>query len=133
VVTRFELKQVEAFTLENGECRFTVSLACNGDEYIGEAISPDTEDRRLEAVAQATLQSISKFLPQSVRLRLDQAGKLTFSSQAMVFVVVEIVEGLSLQFLSGTCLSNTASLDTAAKAILDALNRKMEAYLPREE
>jgi hypothetical protein len=129
-VTRFKLHQVEASAMENGECRFTVTLVCKEEVYTGEAISPDTEERRLGAVAQATLQSISKLLPQSVRLRLDQAGKLTFSSQAMIFVVVEIVEGLSLEFLSGTCLSNTVSLDTAAKAILDAVNRRMEKYIP---
>jgi hypothetical protein len=130
IVTRFILKQIDVARMDNGECRFIVSLTFKESIFTGEAVSPDIEESRLWAVAQATLESICKLLPKSVRMRLDQAGNLTFSSKSMVFVVVEVVEDLSLQFLSGTCLASTPTPDAAAKAILDAVNRRIEKYLP---
>src|SRR2546430_14189971 len=130
-VYRLMLKEVEVKRLDNGECRIVVSLACKENIYIGEVVSADIEEKRLKAVAQATLQSIIKLLPQSVKIRLDQSGQVSFASKNMFFVVVEFIEDLNLQFLFGTFLFTTTNLDIAAQAILHAINRKMEKYLPK--
>src|SRR5262245_55375635 len=127
---RLVLKNVESTPLGNGNSRVVVSLDRNGKIFTGEATSLDTEDKQMEAVAQATLEAINKSLTRPVEMEIihNQLLFLSKIKRVVFLVIVHITESSSSHFVPGICLFSTGTLEVAARATLNALNRSLARY-----
>ncbi len=129
---RLILKEVIHIPTENGACRIIVSLSNQGEFYTGEVVTPDREEEQLFATAQATLQAIIKSLYRAIDIRLCCTKQIFLPdiNQVLFLVVVEVgSQNSDKQFLPGSCLFTIPTLEIAASATLDALNRVLVKFI----
>jgi hypothetical protein len=133
-ISRFALKHVECVHLQDGTWNLRVSIGLGEKIFIGEAIST-TEECNFEAVALSTVISINKLLPGNVRVNLADAGQM-YSSKAslsLFAVIIEIVENNNSSLVSGSSIVSIPMLHAPAKAVLNAVNRRLGRYLSNSE
>jgi hypothetical protein len=128
---RLVLKNVEATPLDDGNCRIIVSIERKGKVYTGEATSADTEEKQMDAVALATVEAIRKLLSGPVEMEVVYSKLifLTGITKVIFLVIIQITEPSSAHFVPGICLFTTGTLEVAARATLNALNRNVAKYM----
>lgn len=126
--SRLILLQVDATTIGN-ELKIVVTLSLRGEIYKAEKIA--NEDMRYEATALATLDLINKLLPEGARLELIEAKFIVASMEKLkvYVVIVEFLEDVKSEYVSGSCIFSETSVEVPAKAILNAVNRRLGKYL----
>jgi hypothetical protein len=127
---RLVLKNVESTNLGNGTCRVVVSIDRKGKIFTGEATAIDNEEKQMEAVAQATLEAIAKSLSRVVEMEIihNQLIFLSKITRVVFLIIIQITESSNSHFVPGICLFSTATLEVAARATLNALNRSLARY-----
>ncbi|MEW6731375.1 MAG: hypothetical protein AB1489_08570 [Acidobacteriota bacterium] len=129
---RLILKGIETSTADAGGWRVIVTLSNKGELYTGEAIADDREDQQLAAVAEATLSAISNVLENPMELRLVYSKQIFLAEVGRVifFVIVQVGGNTpEARYLPGISIFSTLSLEVAAKATLNALNRLLAKFI----
>lgn len=87
-------------------------------------------------IGQATLEALNKILPRSLDARLDYVEAVNPKKENSPQTALSLIRFKELQkevFLNGSCPIGNSLYEAAAKSVLDALNRKIDAELQRAE
>jgi hypothetical protein len=107
-----------------------VVLEDDEDLYKGTAswpqAGPVTDQTR--AAAQATMNAVQEAIGDVARLELRGVQSVPLDDRLICLVVLQAVAGTQSEFLTGTCVLRDSSLDAAAKATLDAINRRLPVW-----
>ncbi len=107
-----------------------VTLGWQSEEYVGSAYGPKASSTRMRLIGEATLHALEALYPGGPPLALDSIGP---ASVGMRTVVVALVVSSSAthgeEVAVGAALSEGGDLgDTAVRAVLDALNRRLPTF-----
>lgn len=108
---------------EGARTTVAVTLQWRGDEHVGTASGPAAPSARLRLVGEAALRAVEGILGDA--LALDAIGA---PSIGMRRVVVALVVGSGVagdEVAVGSALSQGDDSETAVRAVLDALNRRI--------
>lgn len=101
------------------------TIATNNDRFKGTASGPNTTRSRLSLVARATLDAVIKGCNISTHLNCDGVHQLNLSGQEIIVVFISHYFESREEILIGAALSQNDALEATAKAILDAINRRL--------
>lgn len=103
-----------------------VTLGWHNEEHVGTASGPSAGSARLRLVGEATLNALEAVYPTLPPLALDSIGESSVGMRRVVVaVVVASLENHHEELAVGAALSPGDLIETAARAILDALNRRL--------
>ncbi len=80
------------------------------------------------AVAHATIRAVQKAIGDIASLTIQEAKSLAVDGQQVVLVVIRASTSQGEECLTGTCIARDDSLGAAAKATLDAINRRWPVW-----
>ena len=101
-----------------------------GEAIIGEAKGADTPKARVQAAARAALAAVERIMDDAA-FELEGVKLIEAFESMFAFAGVHLVEGCSTQLLAGACEVGDQPEQAAALAVLDGLNRWIEARRPR--
>jgi len=102
----------------------TVTLGWHGEEYIGTATGPAATSARLRLVGEAGLRAIEQLLDGDA-LALDAIGHPSIGMRSVIVAVVVATGVRGEEVTVGSALSSGDDSETAVRAVLDALNRRI--------
>ncbi len=101
-----------------------VTLGWHGEEYAGTATGPAAQSARLRLVGEAALRAIESLLDDDA-FALDSIGNPAIGMRTVIVAVVVATGERGEEVSVGSALSSGDDSDTAVRAILDALNRRI--------
>lgn len=105
----------------------TVTLAYQDEEHTGVGSGPVAGSARLRLVGEATLKALQSIFPNAPALALDGVGTTAIGMRSvMIAIVVGSDDRRSEEVAVGSALVNNGEDHAAVRAILDALNRRLE-------
>lgn len=107
-----------------------VELGCATRRSRGSARSAVTTSGTRRAVAAATLQALAGLLTAPVHLELEHVEVNEGGSQPLVLVHLSLVCEQGVQQLTGSALVREDESMAIVRAVLDALNRRVELLVP---
>lgn len=128
------LRFISAVPCPESEAHVQVTLRCGDERYEGVAGS-DELGTGARAAADATLSAVQKALGRPVQLTAHEAQMVAADGQQVCLVVVRALTPHGEERLTGSCIVTKSVLEAAAKAALDAINRRLPiwATLPRDQ
>ncbi len=112
---------------DSSRTTLTVTLAWQNGEHIGSATGPDAASARLRLVGEATLQAIESIFADTPPLALDAIGTASVGMRTALIAVIVFAGKQGEELVVGSALSAGDEEETAVKAVLDALNRRLPA------
>jgi hypothetical protein len=109
---------------EGARTTVAVTLAWHGEEYVGTATGPAAQSARLRLVGEAALRAIEHLLPGDA-LALDSIGAPAIGMKTVIVTVVVATGEAGEEITVGSALSSGDDSETAVRAVLDALNRRI--------
>jgi hypothetical protein len=109
---------------EGARTTVAVTLGWHGEEYVGTATGPAAQSARLRLVGEASLRAIEHLLPGDA-LALDSIGAPAIGMKTVIVVVVVATGEGGEEITVGSALSAGDDSETAVRAVLDALNRRI--------
>lgn len=104
----------------------SVTLGWQDSEHVGTSSGPSAASARLRLVGEATLDALEDLYPTLPPLALDSIGESSVGMRKVVIaVVVASLENHREELAVGAALSPGDVTETAARAVLDALNRRL--------
>ena len=103
-----------------------VSVKLGEFTFNGHAEGPNSKSNRDRVIAAATCQSIETVLDQKLRFVVEEVTWTNLSSCEIATVVLSCVSENSIERVVGSCLFATDKDITIVKAVLDALNRRID-------
>ena len=113
---------------ENGTTRVVITLSWHDGEYAGEASGPTTPQHRPRIVGEATLRALEQVTENRVQLQLNAIGTTDLGGTQVAVAQVEI-RGFAEPFVGSALLREQDATAATVKAVLDALNRRLEQVL----
>ena len=101
-----------------------VTLGWSGEEYAGTATGPAAQSARLRLVGEAALRAIESLLDGDA-LALDSIGNPAIGMKTVIVAVVVASGEHGEEVSVGSALSSGDDSETAVRAVLDALNRRI--------
>jgi hypothetical protein len=126
---RPKLVAVHPVTLPSGE-GVEAELEIETRTVRGFAAGPADGDGALQTASNALLDAVEQATGSRGRLRLSSAQVLQIDSHPVVLVLMEINLGTTTETLLGSSLLRDDPLDAAARATLDAINRRLPILRP---
>ena len=113
-----------AVRTSGADAEATVTLSFSGDTFQGSATGPAAAQHRPRLVAQATLGALSALL--GVPAEVDSATLVDAGGSDVALVVLTVtMPRLGAQSVSGSAVLRGDEADAVARAVLDALNRRL--------
>lgn len=109
------------------QARVELSLTGKSSEGLASARSSDAAWQRV--IAEATIDSVRRFVSGHVELALDTVMEVTSGRYPLIVVTLTVTNGSRELFLSGTAPTVEGRYTAVAKAVLHGLNRLIEEYL----
>lgn len=109
-----------------------VTLAMNGQTFVGEVDGPAAASSVHRSVAEATLRAVESFAAGLVRLHLERIEVVDVDEDQMVLAVVTLTSTLGTERLIGVSAVREDVRQAVIRASLDAINRRLEAVLSAE-
>jgi hypothetical protein len=109
---------------EGARTTVAVTLGWHGEEYVGTATGPAAQSARLRLVGEAALRAIEHLLPGDA-LALDSIGAPAIGMKTVIVAVVVATGDTGEEVTVGSALSSGDDSETAVRAVLDALNRRI--------
>ena len=106
-----------------------VGLAAGASVASGHAVAPAVESAVLRAVATATLAAIDRLVPARGRCGLDSAEVVEIGRDRIAVVVVTLVTQGRVDRLAGAAVVRGDARQAIARAVLGALNRRLDALI----
>ena len=104
----------------------SVTLGWQNEEHIGTATGPSATSARLRLIGEATLDALEAVYPTLPPLAIDSIGEASVDMRTVVIaIVVASIENHTEELAVGSALSPGDLTETAARAVLDALNRRL--------
>ncbi len=104
----------------------SVTLGWQNEEHVGSAGGPAATAARLRLVGEATLNALEALYPTLPPLALDSIGESAVGMRTVVIaIVVTSLENHREELAVGAALSAGDVTETAARAVLDSLNRRL--------
>jgi len=101
-----------------------VTLGWHGEEYVGTGTGPAAASARLRLVGEAALRAIESLLDGDV-LALDSIGNPAIGMKTVIVAVVVATGDRGEEVSVGSALSSGDDSETAVRAVLDAVNRRI--------
>jgi hypothetical protein len=101
-----------------------VTLRWHGEEYVGTSTGPAAPAARLRLVGEAALRAIESLLSGDA-LALDSIGAPSIGMKTVIVAVVVATGDHGEEISVGSALSTGDDSETAVRAVLDALNRRI--------
>jgi hypothetical protein len=111
----------------------TVSLGLDGRTYDGHAEGTASAGSLNRSVAAATLRAVESVVGGSVKFDVEHLEIATTGPDRTALVVVTLVTGRAAQRLSGASVVREDVRQAVIRAVLAAVNRRLEPLLPRED
>jgi len=108
--------------------RVTITLSWQDAEFSGEAVGPSDPAVRPRLVGEATLRAVERVADNRIRLGL-KAVATTDLGTAQIAMAQVTIDGGDEPFVGTALLREHDSSAATVKAILDAINRKLETVL----
>jgi hypothetical protein len=107
----------------------TVTLALDGRTLDGEAEGAATQTGLLRSVAAATLRAVEQITDGTVRFEVEHVEIARAGTDQTALVVITMLTGRSTERLSGASVVREDTREAVIRAVLAALNRRMEPLL----
>ena len=105
--------------------RAEVEMEKDGHLFVGSAHSAGEDTDLVRLVCAATIEAIQQTLGERVTYKVDQIEQITIDHMQAVIVAVTVDFGTSKETLLGVCQVHTEVADAAARATLNAVNRRL--------
>jgi hypothetical protein len=125
---RLAIERVEVVSAGLGVA-VTVSLALEGRSIHGAAEGAATQSGVYRSVAVATLRAVESVVDGQARFSVEHVELAGSGADRTVLVVLEMVTGRSTQRLSGSSVVREDVRQAVIRAVLAAVNRRMEPML----
>ena len=103
-----------------------VTLGWQNEEHVGTATGPAAASARLRLVGEATITALDQVYPSLPPLVVDSIGEASVGLRTLVIaVIVASLENHKEELAVGAALSQGDLTETSARAVLDALNRRL--------
>ena len=112
-------------SVSNNRYSITLSLTRDAEEYVGIAASFNTPAQRPKVVAAAVLHAVHEFLGIDNIFSLLDVQIIQVSSARIVIVAVEVISAQASPVLVGAVDTIGGDTLSVARAVLDAVNRKI--------
>lgn len=103
----------------------TVSLEIDEEIYVGNASGPASQTQRGRLVAQACLNAVEQFVPETFGFALEDVSIVQLGRQQVAVACVSLVSPIGEQCFAGSATVRTNPNDSIVRATLDALNRRL--------
>lgn len=104
----------------------SVTLGWQDQEHVGAATGPSASSARLRLLGEATLDALDSLYPTLPPLALDSIGEASVGMRRVVIaVVVASLKAHQEELAVGAAISPGDISETAVRAVLDALNRRL--------
>jgi hypothetical protein len=110
----------------------TVTLGLDGRSIDGEGEGAATQSGVLRSVATATLRAVERIIDGSARFEVEHVEITRAGTDHTALVVLTMVTGRSTQRLSGASVVRDDTRQAVIRAVLAALNRRMEPLLAEQ-
>jgi hypothetical protein len=126
--SRLSIERVQLVSAGLGTA-VTVTLALDGRTLDGEAEGAATQTGLLRSVAAATLRAVEQITDGTVRFEVEHVEIARAGTDQTALVVVTMLTGRSTERLSGASVVREDTREAVIRAVLAALNRRMEPLL----
>jgi hypothetical protein len=126
--SRLSIERVQLVSAGLGTA-VTVTLGLDGRSLEGEAEGAATQSGLLRSVAAATLRAIERVIDGTVRFEVEHVEVARIGIDQTALVVITMLTGRSAQRLSGASVVREDTREAVIRAVLAALNRRMEPLL----
>ena len=109
---------------EGSRTTVVVTLLWHGEEYVGTAAGPAAPSARLRLVGEAALRAVEDIIGGEA-LALDAIGGPGIGMRKVIVAVVVSTGVQGEDVVVGSALSHGDDSETAVRAVLDALNRRI--------
>ncbi len=127
--SRLKIERVDC-AIEGSLARAQVQLSVSGTSQVGLAMSPVINGSWKQAVAEATLDAVRRFIDTRHTVALDTVTEVTAGRYPLIVVTMMIDSGRGEDFLAGSATILEDRYTAVAKAVLHGLNRKLSVILP---
>lgn len=121
---RLKLLEICCTTGRN-EMTATITIGLGNEQFKGTKSGPNITKNRLYLPSMATIAAIENCYGVSSRLGIDRVEKILISGQEAVLAAVSLILKSGEETLLGTALIKEDVQEASAKAVLDALNRRL--------
>jgi len=115
-----------ALSLADSGCAARVTLTHDKHDYVGQGLGDTSRHGRYLAAAQGATEALNSYLPDQDRLTLTDLRLSNIGEQAIVLVYMTIRQDGKLEQLLGCCADRDDGGLSAARAVLNAVNRRIE-------
>jgi hypothetical protein len=126
--SRLSIERVQLVSAGLGTA-VTVTLALDGRTLDGEAEGAATQTGLLRSVAAATLRAVEQITDGTVRFEVEHVEIARAGTDQTALVVITMLTGRSTERLSGASVVREDTREAVIRAVLAALNRRMEPLL----
>jgi hypothetical protein len=117
-------------TVDGPNRRAEVELEKDGHLFVGSASAHDSDLEVIRLVSMATIEAMEQVLGERVIYHIDDTQQLMIKEIPAVIVVVTLEFETSKETLLGICMIRTEPEDAAARATLNAVNRRLLIVKP---
>ncbi len=121
---RPRLESIE-ITIKGTMAEANISVNFDAVIYQGKAKGANVSRNRLRLAAIATLNAVESYLGGTVSFMLEDVQKINFSGREVVLVGISLITPIGEETLLGAALVARDERESAVKAALDALNRRL--------
>jgi hypothetical protein len=126
--SRLSIERVQLVSAGLGTA-VTVTLALDGRTLDGEAEGAATQTGLLRSVAAATVRAVEQITDGTVRFEVEHVEIARAGADQTALVVITMLTGRSTERLSGASVVREDTREAVIRAVLAALNRRMEPLL----
>lgn len=126
--TRLRLEGV-GFETRTARAEAKIILAMGKQEVIGSAVGSPSSRESLRLVADATLNAVKMCLDPCPEMLIEGISVLTLAGVETVVMLVSISGPDGVEIYSGSCPVRVDRKDAAARATLNAINRKLQRLI----
>lgn len=113
------------YSNSGGESTVSISVTLDEEVFEASASGPGLNQNRLRLTARATLTAIEQYLGVENLFVLSDIKKIHIANQEAIIAAISFFRNSREEILLGAVLNTGDDLDGAAKAILDAINRRL--------
>jgi len=121
---RLKLLEINS-TTSRDKLSVTVTIGLENETFRASLSGPNIQKNRLTLISKAILSAVEKCHNISSKLEIDRIEKITFSCHVAILAAVTHVLESGEEILLGVSLIKGNDQEAAAKATLDAINRRL--------
>ncbi len=113
------------YSNSGGESIVSITITLDEEVFEASASGPGFNQNRLRLTARATLAAIEKYLNVENLFMLSDVKKIHIANHESIIVAVSYFRNSREEILLGAALNTGDELESAAKATMDAINRRL--------